>query len=790
MKNTVKLFGIIALAALIGFAITACPEPSDGTTTITWEAEADGVAGTTTSTKITFTFSESVTSLSANDITITNGTGSATKGALTGSGTTWNLAITDVSEGIVSVRIIKDGISKDSQNVTLHKSTTSDITWTLAQVGGVAGANGAAPTASTTAITITFSAAVELTDDDITIGGAAERDSEQALSSSGNVWTVPVTVTASDDATVTVEKTGVEGGEKTVMVYKQGEAPVITWTAVADGTANTVTSTKITFTFSAAVSGLTVDNIVFTQESSGSAEKGALTGSGTSWELAITVEAEGIIFVEIHKDGISTTHHEVTVHKEDEAAVSDITWHATADGVANTTTSANITITFSSAVAGLTSTDFTLTDGTGSATITGLTGTQPNTTWTLIITVQSAGTVSLAINKTDVVATAQEVTVHKAVTTWTVAADGTANTVTSTKITLTFSEAVTGLEASNITLTNGTGSATKGALTGSGTTWDLAITVTSEGTVSVSVTKDGVSATAQNVTVHKEAILPITDGLTTYLYDTSAFSTTPITFSFSTGNSGTYEMESWGEVSEEGSWTWNQSALTITLTANSVADIWASSGEMLDRNGMEIVYRENLEYEVESELDYYTNEDYGEGMDSDEAEAFFLSYYNEQLGTNYTTVEEYIEGETARKVAAVFDPRPYTYTFSSDGMSLILQESPTPVGTNQLSGKTFSITGFEGSDTYIFSSRTYTETASGVTTTGSYSYNSNTKRVYLTPAVIDGQTPAEFYDAIDYEDTFNSYPSETDYRTAKTAEKFATRKFIYNLSDSSLSFDF
>ena len=67
-------------------------------------------------------------------------------------------------------------------------------------------------------------------------------------------------------------------------------------------------------------------------------------------------------------------------------------------------------------------------------------------------------------------------------------ADGTADTATSTKIDLTFDTAITGLTADDITITNGTGAAIKGALTGSGTSWSIALTsVTTQGNISVAV---------------------------------------------------------------------------------------------------------------------------------------------------------------------------------------------------------------------------------------------------------------------------------------------------------------
>ena len=74
-------------------------------------AEQDGgVAGTTDSDSIILSFDKNVVGLTAADITLTDGEeGSATKGALTGSGKIWELAITDPVEGDVIVSIDLDG---------------------------------------------------------------------------------------------------------------------------------------------------------------------------------------------------------------------------------------------------------------------------------------------------------------------------------------------------------------------------------------------------------------------------------------------------------------------------------------------------------------------------------------------------------------------------------------------------------------------------------------------------------------------------------------------------------
>lgn len=78
----------------------------DAPVTVTITAEqSGGSTGVADSTAIALTFSESVTGLQASHITITSDGGAATKGALTGSGKNWSLAITDPTEGNVKLTI-------------------------------------------------------------------------------------------------------------------------------------------------------------------------------------------------------------------------------------------------------------------------------------------------------------------------------------------------------------------------------------------------------------------------------------------------------------------------------------------------------------------------------------------------------------------------------------------------------------------------------------------------------------------------------------------------------------
>ncbi len=91
-------------------------------TSVTFTATQDGgTSGVADSTSIKFVFSESITRLTADHITVTDDTGSATKGALTGTDANWTLAITPVTQGNVKVTVAgRDGFSFPTTPATVE----------------------------------------------------------------------------------------------------------------------------------------------------------------------------------------------------------------------------------------------------------------------------------------------------------------------------------------------------------------------------------------------------------------------------------------------------------------------------------------------------------------------------------------------------------------------------------------------------------------------------------------------------------------------------------------------
>jgi hypothetical protein len=109
--------------------------------------------------------------------------------------------------------------------------------------------------------------------------------------------------------------------------------------------------------------------------------------------------------------------------------------------------------------------------------------------------IMDASSFARIVNPTDITFTAVQV-------------GGATETADTTSIEFTFSEDVHGLSAANITLTDGTGKATKGALTGSGKVYSLAVTAVEEGNITVKIADIGgytFPTTAATVAVYAEA---------------------------------------------------------------------------------------------------------------------------------------------------------------------------------------------------------------------------------------------------------------------------------------------
>ena len=416
-----------------GTEASATATPAAPTTNVTFTAvQSGGTSGTTDSTGIVLTFSQAVTGLTANDVTINNGTGAAVKGTLSGSGTTWTIALASVTtQGDVTVSVGNFGtfnVTTGAQTVAVYKDTTTpatNVTFTAVQSGGASG------TTDSTGIVITFSQAVTgLTANDITISNGTGAAVKGTLSGSGTTWTIGLTsVTTQGNVTVSVGNFGtfnVTTGAQTVAVYKDTTTPTtnVTFTAVqSGGTSGTADSTGIVLTFSQAVTGLTANDITISN-GTGGAVKGTLSGSGTTWTIALTsVTTQGNVTVSVGNFGtfnVTTGAQTVAVYKDTTTPTTNVTFTAVQSGGASgTTDSTGIILTFSQAVTGLSASDITINDGTGAVTKGALSGS--GSTWTIGLTsVTTQGDVTVSVGNFgtfNVTTGAQTVAVYKDTTT-------------------------------------------------------------------------------------------------------------------------------------------------------------------------------------------------------------------------------------------------------------------------------------------------------------------------------------------------------------------------------------
>jgi hypothetical protein len=464
---------------------------------VSWTFSVDGANNTASSTAIRFVFNEAVSGLTADDISLAPGTGAAAKGALTGEGTDWSLALASVeTAGDLSVSINKAGIDGAAKTVTVFKAgQTTDITYTAA-------ADGAAGSVSSTAISLSFSGALgALNAGDISLVGGTGAAVKGALTGEGANWSLAITVITAGDMGLSINRAGIERAVKTVTVHKQAPPPPdISYSVSADGIPNTTTSTALSFTFNSPVSGLTAGDISLVG-GTGAAAKGALTGEGTAWSLALTVETEGTLTVSISKAGIEHSAKTLSVFKEG-PVLPGIGYKAIANGTAKTLSSTAINFTFNEEVGGLTADDINLVNGMGEVTKGALTGSGKD--WTLALdAVETPGYVVVSIEKDGIQAGNKGVIVHRVDRTYTAAADGSAGTVTSTAVNFTFSEALSVLTADDISVSDGTGAVTKGALSGGGTNWSLALAaITRAGDIRVSITKAGIDNSEKTIEVH------------------------------------------------------------------------------------------------------------------------------------------------------------------------------------------------------------------------------------------------------------------------------------------------
>ncbi len=451
---------------------------------------------------VTITFSEAVTGFTNADLTIDNGTLSAVSSS--DGGVTWTATLTPVNGITHSGNVItldNTGIADLAGNA--GAATTDSNTYAIDSQRPTATIVFADPTLAageTSLVTFTFSEAVTgFTNADLTIPNGTLT----AVSSSdgGITWTATFTPTAGiKDTTnlITLANTGVadlagnagSGTTDSANFTIDTVRPTAT-IVVADNALKIGDTSLVTITFSEAVTDftnadLTIANGTLTAVSS---SDGGITWTATFTPTSAITDTTNLITLD--NTGVQNGSGNVGSGTTDSNNYAIDTQRPTAtivvaDNALKIGETSLVTITFSEAVTGFTNADLTIANGTLSA----VSSSDGGITWTAtftpsasitdatnLITLDNTGVADLAGNAGSGTSDSNNYAIDTARPTATiVVADGTLSVGETSLVTITFSEAVTGFDNSDLSVPNGT--LTSVSSSDGGITWTATFTPT------------------------------------------------------------------------------------------------------------------------------------------------------------------------------------------------------------------------------------------------------------------------------------------------------------------------
>ncbi|WP_423204654.1 Ig-like domain-containing protein [Pseudomonas kribbensis] len=443
-------------------------------------ADSTLTAGETT--LVTFTFSEAVTGFSNADIVVANGTLTAVSSS--DGGITWTATFTPnvgVNDATNVIGLANTGITDLAGNA--GSGTTNSNNYTIDTVVPTATIIISDPSlkiGETSLVTITFSEAVTgFTNADLTIANGTL--SAVSSSDGGITWTATFTPTTNiTDATnlITLDNSGVQNlsgnagiGTTDSNNYSIDTQRPTATIVVADTALGVGQTSLVTITFSEAVTGFTNADLII---ANGTLSAVSSSDGGITWTATFTPAA-----------GITDTTNVITL---DNTGISDL-----AGNLGSGTTDSNnyavdsqrptativmtdsdlrpgetslVTITFSEAVTGFDNSDLSVANGTlsnVSSSDGGITWTAtftPNigiTDLTNLIVLNNTGITDLAGNTGTGTTSSANYQIQTQVPTATiVVADTSLRAGETSLVTITFSEAVSGFDNSDLTIANGT----------------------------------------------------------------------------------------------------------------------------------------------------------------------------------------------------------------------------------------------------------------------------------------------------------------------------------------------
>ncbi|WP_413577125.1 Ig-like domain-containing protein [Bdellovibrio sp. HCB290] len=491
--------------------------------------------------QIELVFDENVVAPTAADFQVTNGT----VDNITGSGQTYSAEITPASN------MTTVGVQYRANQTTDLAGNNNTVSNSLSIVFN---SNRPLPTLSTTAgthtntasitVDVSFSAAVTGFDaSDLTLTNATVT----GFTGSGDTYSFTLTATAPGDISARVNNNAAVDASSNqsstsnlLTVHYDATAPTMTLSKT-ESSPTTLAAITITVTASESVTGLALADFTTTNLTLSS-----LTGSGSSYTLTATANAEGSASIQLPAGVVADAA------ANNNPASNTLTWYydtaapsiTIASAQAPSTNTSPIAVTFETneAVTGFTSADVSVTNGT----LSNFTSVD-STHWTADVTPTADGTVTVSVAASSFQDGAGKNNTSGSLN---ISYDGTRPSVALTglasysitsplTVTATFSESVTGFTDADLTLVNATAS-----VSGSGTTYSITVTPSSEGTFSVTVANAAASdsfgntSTVSNTHSSIYDITPPTSTITSDVGIAAFESPIPLTIRFSENVTG------------------------------------------------------------------------------------------------------------------------------------------------------------------------------------------------------------------------------------------------------------
>ena len=237
-----------------------------------------------------------VTDFVDSDITVTGGT----RGALTGSGTSWTLAVTAGSAGTMTVAIAENAVSPGNTAVSQDFTVTALVTGTITFDDGLGDSGG------DTGVNIELSESVTgLALSDFTVVNGTLSN----LQGTGTSYTATLNFPASgtNTTTVTLRANTVSPSNAAIVatiIYFQVQTDAVLNITTDQTSVENSEVANVTFTFDSAVTGFTAGDVVVTF----GATKGALTNEGNNvYTMPVTAPStgSGTIVVSVAEDRVS-----------------------------------------------------------------------------------------------------------------------------------------------------------------------------------------------------------------------------------------------------------------------------------------------------------------------------------------------------------------------------------------------------------------------------------------------------------------------------------------------------